>query len=82
MTGRPIITNAEFIARRARLRGDIYRTARSEFRANAKVADFKCPPGAPGSDKQPFAWADSYPFLIVIAVFAGFVWFVRSKGWV
>ncbi|GAA0696164.1 hypothetical protein ISN75_06705 [Dyella marensis] len=35
-----------------------------------------------GSDKQPASWADSYPFLIVIAVFAGFVLVMRMKGWV
>lgn len=84
MTRRTSITNAEFIARRARLRGDMcaHRTARSEFRANAKVVKFECPPGTPGSDKQPASWADSYPFLLVIAAFAGLVLVLRMEGWV
>ena len=84
MTNRSSITNAEFIDRRARLRGDMcaHRTARSEFRANAKVVKFECPPGTPGSEKQPASWADSYPFLIAMAAFAGFVWVLRVKGYI
>jgi len=61
---------------------EVQRSARSEFRSNANVVKFECAPGTPGSDKQPASWADSYPFLIVIAVFAGFVLVMRMKGWV
>lgn len=84
MTQRSPLTHTDFLARRARLRGDMcaHRSARSEFRSNANVVKFECAPGTPGSDKQPASWADSYPFLIVIAVFAGFVLVMRMKGWV
>ena len=61
---------------------EVQRSARSEFRANAKMHDFSFAPPKRTIEYTPFAWADSYPFLIAMATFAGFVWVLRAKGYI
>lgn len=59
------------------------RTARTEHRWTSEPAvSFPTAPGVPGSDPQPAAWANSIPFLVVAAVFAGFVLGLHIAGWV
>lgn len=62
---------------------EIQRTARSEFRSQARepVVKFPTPPGAPGSDPQPGAWIGSFPFLIGLAVVVGSLVALASQGW-
>lgn len=61
----------------------VQRTARSEHRSNATgtVVTFPTAPGVPGSEPQPAQLVNSIPFLLVAAIFAGFVLGLRIAGW-
>lgn len=59
---------------------EVQRSARSEHRSNANVVKFDCAPGTPGSEPQPFTWADSIPFLISILVVAILIGYLRVEG--
>jgi len=59
---------------------EMQRSARSQFRSDAKnVYDFKCPPGAPGTPQR-MSWVGSYSFLVMMAVIAGVVAGLRIAG--
>jgi len=59
---------------------EVQRSARSQFRSDAKnVYDFKCPPGTPGTPQR-MSWVGSYRFLVLMAVVIGIVAGLRVAG--
>ena len=56
------------------------RTARSEHRWTDKpVVCFPTAPAVPGSDTQPFTWADSLPFLVSMLVVASLAFYLHTE---